>query len=64
MQNFIKILSSLLVLSHCSLAEIQTSPKIDNNITAPIKKADVPWVVDGHVLPPEPDKTLNDSTLT
>jgi len=26
-------------------------------------KLHITWVVDGHVLPPKPDKTLNDSTL-
>ena len=55
MKIFIKILSSLLLLASCTLA--------DTNITTPKEKTNTAWIVDGHVLPPEPDKALNDSTL-
>ena len=55
MHNFIKILSSLLLLASCTLA--------DTNTTTPKEKTNTEWIVDGHVLPPEPDKALNDSTL-
>jgi hypothetical protein len=46
--------------------------KKDGNVTLQAKvgntlsnvlKLNITWVVNGHVLPPEPDKTLNDSTL-
>jgi len=55
MHNFIKILSSLLLLASSTLA--------DTNTTTPKGKTNTQWIVDGHVLPPEPDKALNDSTL-
>jgi len=55
MHNFIKILTSLLLLASCTLA--------NTNTTTPKEKINTKWVVDGHVLPPEPDKALNDSTL-
>jgi len=46
--------------------------KKDSNVTVQAKvgnilsntiSLNITWVVNGHVLPPEPDKTLNDSTL-
>jgi hypothetical protein len=46
--------------------------KKDGNVTLQAKvgntlsntlKLNITWVVNGHTLPPEPDKTLNDSTL-
>ena len=55
MHNFIKILSSLLLLASSTLA--------DTNTTTPKGKTNTQWIVDGHLLPPEPDKALNDSTL-
>ena len=55
MKMFIKILTSFLLLASCTLA--------DTNTTTPKEKTNTEWIVDGHVLPPEPDKVLNDSTL-
>ena len=55
MHNFIKILSSLLLLASCTLA--------DTNTTAPKEKTTTEWVVDGHTLPPEPDPVVNNATL-
>jgi len=55
MKMFIKILSSLLLLASYTLA--------DTNTTTPKEKTNTQWIIDGHVLPPEPDKALNDSTL-
>jgi hypothetical protein len=46
--------------------------KKDGNVTLQAKvgntlsntlKLNITWVINGHTLPPEPDKTLNDSTL-
>ena len=33
------------------------------NVLSNSKNLDITWVVNGHTLPPEPDKALNDSTL-
>jgi len=55
MHNFIKILSSLLLLASSTLA--------DTNTTTPKEKTTTEWVVDGHTLPPEPDPVVNNATL-
>ena len=55
MQTFINILSSLLLLSVVSFSQTPTKKSIETNTTK--------WVVDGHVLPPEPDPVLNNATL-
>jgi len=55
MQTFINILSSLLLLSVVSFSQTPTKKSTETNTTK--------WVVDGHVLPPEPDPVLNNVTL-
>jgi len=55
MQTFINILSSLLLLSVVSFSQTPTKKSTETNTTK--------WVVDGHVLPPEPDPVLNNATL-
>jgi len=59
MHSFITILSSLLLLSSCSFAKDNTHLTSDSNTTA----HKTPWVVDGHLLPPEPDPVVNNATL-
>ena len=59
MHSFITILSSLLLLSSCTFAKDDTNLTSDSNTTA----HKTPWVVDGHVLPPEPDPVVNNATL-
>ena len=59
MHSFITIFSSLLLLSSCSFAKDDTHLTLDSNTTA----HKTPWVVDGHVLPPEPDPMVNNATL-
>ena len=59
MHSFITILSSFLLLSSCAFAKNDTNLTSDSNTTA--HKS--PWVVDGHVLPPEPDPMVNNATL-
>ena len=55
MQTFINILSSLLLLSVVSFSQTPTKKSTETNTTK--------WVVDSHVLPPEPDPVLNNTTL-
>ena len=59
MHNFIIILSSLLLLSLGTFANDDTNLTSNSNTTAD----KTPWIVDGHTLPPEPDKALNDTML-
>ena len=59
MHSFITILSSFLLLSSCSFAKDDTNLTSDSNNTA----HRTPWVVDGYVLPPEPDPVVNNATL-
>jgi hypothetical protein len=63
------------VITPSSSVEVNSTvltAKKDGNVTLQAKvgntlsnvlKLNITWVVNGHVLPPEPDKTLNDSTL-
>ena len=59
MHSFITILSSLLLLSSGTFANNDTYLTSDSNTTA----HKTPWIVDGHVLPPEPDPVVNNATL-
>jgi len=59
MHSFITILSSLLLLSSYTFAKDDAHLTSDSNTTA----HKTPWVVDGHVLPPEPDPVVNNATL-
>jgi len=43
-------------------SKVTVQAKVGNILSNTIT-LNITWVVDGHVLPPEPDKTLNDSTL-
>jgi len=53
MYNFITLFSFFLLLCVSTFAESNTTSKT----------IQTPWVVDGHVLPPEPNQTINNSTL-
>ena len=59
MHSFITIFSSFLLLSSGTFAKDDTNLTSDSNTTSH-KTA---WVVDGHVLPPEPDPVVNNATL-
>jgi hypothetical protein len=51
--------NTMTVLKDGAITVQAKSNSIDSNTIA----LDVTWTVNGHTLPPEPDKTLNDSTL-
>jgi hypothetical protein len=53
MYNFITLFSFFLLLNVSTFAESNTTSQTTQT----------PWVVDGHMLPPEPDPTINNSTL-